>query len=288
MDRVTRRITGRGMLLICLAIGQFFLATHFSNNLVFLSCFFALGLVISAIVTTWPCLRGVKVRLLPPEAAAVGGIARLRFLVERGARTDGLTVVSGPFTAVASPAAPGCLEAKINATERQIIQLSKFELAGTDPFGLFRVSRTLRPDEAGPVEIVLYPQPDWACPTQAAPAQSEQGAGRIRGAYAGLRPYRPGDARSDVSWRASARTQGLIVKEYESAGTDRAQIFELEATGDALEANLSSLTAAVLGAAREGTATGLRLPGLEIGPDRGERHLSQLLAALAGFGKTRR
>ncbi|MEM9044658.1 MAG: DUF58 domain-containing protein [Pseudomonadota bacterium] len=273
------------MLLLCLAIGQFFLATHFSNNMIFLSCFFSIGLLIAAIVTNWACLKDVDVRLLPPEPTAVGGVARLGFLVERGAKTEGLTVASGPFTAVPLSGSHNVLEARIEAVERQIIHLRTFELAGSDAFGLFQVSRPLRSDEAGPVELAIYPKPDWAHPTLAAPAQSEQGTGQNRGTYAGLRPYRPGDARSDISWRASARHQGLIVKEYESLGSDRAQVFELAEIDDTLEADLSRLTAAVLGAARDGAATGLRLPGLEIGPERGEHHLSRLLGALAGFRK---
>ncbi|MEM9370959.1 MAG: DUF58 domain-containing protein, partial [Pseudomonadota bacterium] len=119
-------------------------------------------------------------------------------------------------------------------------------------------------------------------PAPALAAQTQAVAGRTRGAFAGLRPFRTGDAKADVSWRASARHRRLIIKEYETSGSDRARVFELTPTGNTdLEPRLSGLAASVIGAARDGAPTGLRLPGIEIVPDLSEEHLNRLLAALA-------
>ena len=50
------------------------------------------------------------------------------------------------------------------------------------------------------------------------------------------------------------------------------------------EARLSRLAAWVLAAEARGVLYGLRLPGLELGPDHGEAHKRRCLTALAEWG----
>lgn len=280
--QVKRRLTGRGVVLFLLAIGQFLLAVHFSNNLIFFSSCLSLALIATAAVTTWKRLENVRVRLLLPPPVPVGSNAYLRFMIEQGAEVEGLSIFATGMLAVPTSTFSTSLEAPIDTTSRRVIPCGGGELRASDPFELFRVTRDLEPDEAPASEIAIYPTPDWANPAPALAAQTHALAGRTRGEFAGLRPFRTGDAKADVSWRASARHRSLIIKEYETSGSDRARVFELTPTGDTdLEPRLSGLAASVIGAARDGAPTGLRLPGIEIVPDRSEEHLNRLLAALA-------
>ncbi|MEM6932760.1 MAG: hypothetical protein AAF526_04155, partial [Pseudomonadota bacterium] len=75
--QVKRRLTGRGIVLFLLAIGQFLLAVHFSNNLIFFSSCLSLALIATAAVTTWKRLENVRVRLLLPPPVPVGSNAYL-------------------------------------------------------------------------------------------------------------------------------------------------------------------------------------------------------------------
>lgn len=290
MKRVSRRITGRGGMLSALAIGQFFLAVHFSNNLVFLSSFFCLSLVVAAIPCAWNGLSGILVRVVIPDPVAVGGSGSLDFYVERGASIEGLMITARKLVAVPAGDESRRLCASIDTRSRGILVFENLTLSTCDPFGLFRVSRPLTPEEAPDrIEIAIYPRPDRSNPAPASVERSDAGASRARANIAGLRPYRAGDHPSDISWRATARHQSFVVKEYESAGSDNAKVFDFDTVaGEALEPALSRLTASVIKAFRDGAATGLRLPGAVLPPSTGETHQNRILTALASFSRTKR
>lgn len=284
MGKVSRRITARGAILLLLSAGQFLLAVHFSNNLIFLSSFLATALVIAGVVTTWGKLAGVSIHAIPPEPVAVGQKGYLRFTVKHAADAQYLRVAGPGFEAVSS--GPGLLEAPLDTSVRGVRHFAKLRLLARDPFGLAEARRWLSPEELPrPVEAVIYPRPDWSNPARPSPRPNPGGTGRSRDEVAGLRPYRPGDARGDISWRASARHRKLVVKEYDSAASEEARIFSLAdaASAQSLEPALSQISAAVLQAGRDGVAAGIELPGFSRGAGRSSRHYTELLSALAAY-----
>lgn len=280
---LSRRPTARGFALFICGLGLFLLATHLSSNAVFLMAFACLALPLTAPFFAWSSVARVTVRPLPSAPVALGEPAELRF-----------HLYPAP-----EPSARICLETRQGLAQaegdgpywhllradlaRGVHAVGPVFVAGFDPMGLFRCDRPLQAQEAaGLAPLVIYPRPDLADPAR--PHRPDPQSQRIgRGDEpAGLRPYRTGDLRRDIDWRATARAAEPIVREYDQSADARACIFDLsDLPGANREAALSKLTAGILAALRDGDATGLRLPGCEIAPGRGAAHRFGLLRALA-------
>ena len=73
----------------------------------------------------------------------------------------------------------------------------------------------------------------------------EEGGNRpVEMGPAGLREYKPGDELRHVHWKASARRQDLVVKEYEGDSRPGLEVLlDLRCSRDKLEASLSLISA---------------------------------------------
>jgi uncharacterized protein (DUF58 family) len=111
----------------------------------------------------------------------------------------------------------------------------------------------------------------------------EEGLGAVgpSGEFGGVRPYRPEDGMSRISWKASARGAGLFAKEFRS-GIAATLVFDWdEVHSSGYEERISLLAGLVREAERLGLCYGLRLPGLSIEPGSGAGQAHRCLEALA-------
>ena len=94
--------------------------------------------------------------------------------------------------------------------------------------------------------------------------------------FNGLRIYSAGDSSRRIAWRASARSEHLLVKQF--SGTARAELWLDWAALNSLteEARLSQLCQWLLTAEQSGHRYGLNLPGTRLEPDLGGDHLPAL------------
>lgn len=103
--------------------------------------------------------------------------------------------------------------------------------------------------------------------------------------FIGFRPYHPGDSPRHVNWKAVAREQALLTKQF---GGDRVEEVWLDwdrLPHHATEARLSQLTQWVLTVAAQPVLYGLKLPGVVLEPNQGGAHQQHCLRALALYGK---
>ena len=99
--------------------------------------------------------------------------------------------------------------------------------------------------------------------------------------FAGFRPYRPGDSPRHLFWKAAARDQALLVKQF---GGDRADELWLDwndLPDLPAEARLEQLCRWVIDADRQQLRYGLRLPGSEQPIDSGPGQRARCLEMLA-------
>ena len=134
---------------------------------------------------------------------------------------------------------------------------------------------------------LVYPRPDPGAGALPLDAHAVgQGNIPIRGdeEFQSLRAYRPGDTPRQIAWKALARGQGLLVKEFgTTASADLWLDFDM-LPGLPVEQRLSRLTWWVLEAERAQVPYGLKLPTHSMRPLTGTRHRDACLEALALYG----
>jgi uncharacterized protein (DUF58 family) len=152
------------------------------------------------------------------------------------------------------------------------------------PFGLFRAWTHWRPAS----QVLAYPKPEQPTPAlppaQSAPGGAPQARAGQGGELDGVRAWRRSDGLRQVVWKKVARS-GQLVSRDTVAENSRELWLDWHATLGAdragPEARLSRLAAWARAAERQGLSYGLRLPGQQLAPDRGEAHQRRLLRELA-------
>lgn len=150
------------------------------------------------------------------------------------------------------------------------------------PLGLFHAWSYLQFD----TRCLVYPRPAAPLPLPANLMQSGTGhSGAARDEdFSGLRGYVAGDALQRIAWKALAREQGLLVKQF-SAQHGRELILDWALLPEqGAERKLEILARWVLDADAQKMHYGLRLPGAELPPQLGPAHRAECLRALALFG----
>ena len=105
--------------------------------------------------------------------------------------------------------------------------------------------------------------------------------------YSGLRTYQLSDSPRHVAWKAVARSEDMLTKQF--TGEAAAELWldwNRFSPSMGVEQRLSRLAGWVLAAERAGVNYGVRLPGNEVPPGRGEAHHAACLQALALYGVT--
>jgi uncharacterized protein (DUF58 family) len=162
-------------------------------------------------------------------------------------------------------------------------QIGALRLESLYPLGFLRALRLVTTRQ----QYLVYPRPtgdpnlpvECASPGDNTP-QPELGEGDD---FAGVRTYILGESQRHIDWKAAARGQGLMTKQF-SAETRGSLYFDFAAAQfPSIEGRLSQLTLWVIEAERVQRAYGLRLPTGEIAPSLGQAHFHRCLRALALF-----
>ena len=176
------------------------------------------------------------------------------------------------------------LTLRFPARHRGEHKIEKLDLTSCYPLGFVGTSKKIVSNQT----YLVYPKPAGSSqlPTnhssRFADSRAEQGLGPGDD-FAGVRDYVPGESQRHIDWKAVARGQPLMTKEFaaETKGAVRLDFFELRFAN--MEEKLSQLTLWVIEAERARRPYGLRLPGLEISPAVGQVHFHRCLRALSLF-----
>jgi len=169
----------------------------------------------------------------------------------------------------------------VPAPRRGWLPFGRVMLETRFPLGLFRAWSYIEPD----ARCLVYPRPERS---PLPPYSGEAVAGALHAPtpgsddFAGLRGYQRSDSPRHIAWKAVARSEELLTKQF--AGDAAAELWldaRLLPHSLTLEQTLSRLAGWVLAADRGGAHYGLRLPGVEIAPARGDVHRAACLQALA-------
>ena len=287
---VQRRIfilpTRQGYFFAVVLMTLLFASIQYQISLGFLLTFLLGGMAGVAMLHTWRNLAHLRLRPGRCEPVFAGDTAHFVLSIETPARTRfsiavrrrnelpvHVDVVNGEVAQVMLP---------VVAARRGLLRAGRLEVFTRYPVGLFHAWSYVDFDLA----IVVYPRPDPGAGTAPAQSRSESQEGIPVGGdeeFNMLRAYRAGDPPKLIAWKALAREQGLLTKDFSAMASSELWIDWAEALAPDPEARLAILCQWVLQADRFGQAYGLRLPGVVIPPARGEAHRSRCLEALALF-----
>jgi uncharacterized protein (DUF58 family) len=170
----------------------------------------------------------------------------------------------------------------VGTQRRGWVALERFAVTTRHPGRLFRAWTWVHMS----AQCLVYPRP--APPGRAMPLSADGGGLRTRpnqgdADFAGLRAAVPGDPPQHIAWKAYARSDQLLLKQFAS-GEQEPRLFDWDALSDLTgEDKLAQLTRWCLDAAQESRRFGLHVPGTTIGLGTGPHHLSQCLKTLALF-----
>lgn len=276
--------TRAGLVFGAFLVAMLVAAVNYTNNLAFLLTFVLGSIGVLSSIHAYANLAGLMLVRIRPQPVFCGQEMRLTVTMRAGSRERRMLRVALGAAWSALSLEVGVdreVELTVPTVCRGLLPVGQIVISTVFPLGLFRAWSPLLPDAHG----LVYARPlathpgDW--PWSGTGREGGSGAPAPAGEFSGLRPHHPEDGMARVSWKASARGQGLMTREYE-ADRGGSVLFDWQVMrGVPYEERISRLTALVRDAEREGLRYGLRLPGRELLPSRGSGHLHCCLEALA-------
>src|SRR5213078_3511550 len=295
-ERGTVVLVHRRVYIVPAQLGWFFVLTlfillvgsiNYALSLGFALTFLLGGLALAGMVHTARNLARMAVSAGRAEPVFAGETAQFRLYLEARAGFDRPSIlvrhVRSRAQMVLDVPAAGLAEVVLGvpAAKRGWLPLGRVMLETRFPLGLFRAWSYTEPA----ARCLVYPTPERSV---LPPPSAEAAAGALRTQttgnddFAGLRGYQASDSPRHVAWKAVARSDVMLTKQF--TGEAAAELWldwRLLPAGMGPEQRLSRLAGWVLAAERSGAHYGLRLPGLEIVPRRGDSHSAACLQALA-------
>lgn len=264
-------------------------AINYQNSLAYSLTFLLGSLFVVAILHTYRNLAGLQLSAAGGAAVFVGERARFRVRLESDSHSHQAIALGWPPAPlqVLDVPARGVVECELDrpAERRGWLRPGWLRVESRFPLGLLVAWSWVNLDQA----LLVYPRPEAGDLPLAAgrDADPDEEGARPTGPgvddFQGLRDYQPGDSRRRLHWKAYSRGQGLLVKDFAALGGRDLWLDFTALEGD-VETRLSRLCHWVLQFSQRQQPFALRLPGVELGPDVGERHREACLRALALYG----
>jgi uncharacterized protein (DUF58 family) len=275
--------TGFGLFLAAMLTTMLVGGLNYNNNPALLLVFLLAGVAHNSLVHAHLILSGISLKAVHADPVFAGQNLRLKLRFDaRGARErPGLQLLCGDARCNFDLHADDEVEAALDLAthQRGWLEPGRLRLSTLRPLGLARSWSWLRPD----TRLLIYPTLDAnAPPLPEALGDGDSPRTRAHGEQPHhLREYRPGDMPRQIAWKASARADRLLVREYESA-VARDITLDWQALGElGREEKIRRLARWVVEAERSGSRYALFLPGERIPAGRGAEHRHACLRALA-------
>jgi uncharacterized protein (DUF58 family) len=278
--------TGYGLLYAALLAVMLLGSINYNNSLGHLLTFLLTGVGLVAMVATHRNLSGLAVSMGEARPVHAVDTARFPVLLENPSESPryavALRLPFGPaVVADILPQTSIWLAPTAAAGRRGRLRPGAVCLSTGFPLGLFRAWANVDLS----LQCLVYPRADPAPPLPETLATREDMSSGFAtgGDFIGVRDYRPGDPARHIHWKALARSDELLTKQF-AVGPGR----EIWLDGNPLdglppEERLSRLCRWILDADSAGVPYGLRLGPTIIPPDLGQPHRSVCLETLALF-----
>jgi uncharacterized protein (DUF58 family) len=280
--------TGTGLVFAGMLALMLFGSINYNNSMGHLFTFLVGGMALVSILHTYRNLAGLGFAAGRTRPAFAGQRAGYELLIENPLtlRRSGIQLeLTGEKPVVTHLEGQQTRSILLwrNTTRRGSLPLGRCTVSTRYPLGLFRAWAFVEL----PLSCSVYPRPGPVrMPPQTPAYKPQQSGDKGRGVddFIGFRPWRPGDSPRHVFWKAVARDQALLVKQFGGDRADEVWLDWVTLPDLGTEARLSQLCRWVIDAHRDHQPFGLRLPGCEIAIGSGTLHRQRCLEALARFG----
>ena len=273
-----------GLVLLVLLVASINYALSLGFILTFLLA--AMGSV--AMLHTWRNLAHLRIRPGRGDSVFAGDTAHFAVVIESPVRERFAVGLrrrdEEPVFADIAARAATTVGIAVKAGRRGRLKCGRVEIYTRYPVGLFHAWSYFDFGQG----VIVYPRPDPSAGPPPSRSVSESGEGvPIPGEddFHHLREYRPGDPLRHVAWKALARGDQLLTKEFHATASGELWLDWNDARAADPETRLSFLAHWVVECERIGLRYGLRIPGVSVPPDRGESHRARCLEALALHGE---
>jgi uncharacterized protein (DUF58 family) len=289
---VQRRVfilpTRQGLLFAVVLLVMLTGSINYTLGLGFVLTFLLGALGVNAMIHTFRNLANLRITAGRSHPVFAGDIAQFTVNLQNEADTDryaiGLTQNKKDAAFVDVPAR-ATLPASIGvpAARRGVLHPGRLTLFTRFPLGLYYAWSYLELE----MRCLVYPRPAHpGLPLPPAAASAGAGAEHGRGQedFSGLRQYHVGDSPRHIAWKAAARDQGLLTKQFSGRADTELWLDWTQLPAPlGVEERLSHLARWVLDAHAAGISYGLKIPGKTVDMAVGEAHREFCLEALALF-----
>jgi len=293
--------TVQGWVYAMMLIVMLFGAINYNNSMAFMLCFLLASLGLVCMLHTYRNLAGLIISSSKPKAVFAGQQALFPIQLDNRLGLERFSIkfeLRGPVR-------------KLLRKKKEIHQISIGIEAGKQPTSYYPIQSSkrgiltaerLKISTNFPLGIFIawsYFKPDYSCLVYPAPNGQKQlplnilnvddadyGSQSGTDDFAGFRKYRPGDPVNSIAWKAFAKEQGLLIKQFSGKGS-QTLILSWESISHIsdIESRLSQLCFWILLAEQSSLHYGLEIPNIRIEPGHGMHHKELCLEALARYGK---
>ena len=273
--------------LLALLVAMWYAGASQNNGAAFLLCFVLASVALVSTLHTRGNLRGLRISCGPIAPVFAGESQRLRLgvLAAGGATHAAIRLkpkAGGESVAFAEISGSQWLRAELSLEAPRRGHFSEVSLVASSlyPLGFFsaRMVLTLRQSRW------VYPAAEGSrpLPRRSAPAKLRGTGVHAEGEdFAGLRAYIPGESQRHIDWKAAARGQGLVTKQWAGESDETVLLTWQDTAGLAHEARLSQLARWIVTAERGGRSYALEIFGWVLPPGHGDAHFHECLRSLA-------
>ncbi|MEO8777061.1 MAG: DUF58 domain-containing protein [Rhodanobacter sp.] len=267
-----------GLLLVMLAG-----ALNYSNNsALLLTCLLGASSAASMLVA-FRALNGLRMEHVRGNHAIAGESMELVFTFQSDRPRRAIQLDVGESSVAFALDGKLATDAKLQLpTERRGWQpLPRLRVWSSWPLGMFRAWSWLHPEQA----VLVWPRAEASGPAPHAPAEDARDMRLHRGdELATLRDYQSGDPQRHIAWKASARHDALLVKDFEQPRLQPQWQLDWRQLGSMdNELRISRLARWLNEAQSQRCSYSLWLPGDVIGSGKGPLHYARCMDALAGL-----
>jgi len=279
--------TGYGLIFTVVLFAMLLGSINYAANLAYAMTFLLAGLFLVILNHCHNNLLRLRLRFAGADPVFAGETALFRISLgnESKVTRHEIEVSTGHSSTLPLTLEPHAFEIarlRVPTNRRGWHTLSRFSVATRYPTSLFHAWSWVHMDAV----CLVYPKPA----KHGIPLPYSEGGRQRRGMteredadFHGLREAQSSDSPNRIAWKAYARNDELLVKQFRGAEGEPCMLeWDKVPIGDT-EARIAMLTRWCLDAHAQSRSFGLSVPGTQIALGRGDRHLHRCLRVLALF-----